>query len=191
MGGCRLIGTLPARIRSMNTTTETAEFAAGTAVHPFELAGLGKAPFRYVGMEEKVHNNGDGTTKAGSCCDYCCASIRYVFWVVSADGRRFKTGCDCIHKVNDARLIKVIAKDEAKLAKAKRDAKRAKDVARVAAAKARLPQVADALAARPHPRGFVNRETGAPMTLLDWATWMLDNAGVTGGLTVAKIIEAA
>ena len=39
--------------------------------HPFEKAGLGKAPFSCTHVTENVFEVGDGTTKAGGCCDYC------------------------------------------------------------------------------------------------------------------------
>jgi hypothetical protein len=63
-------------------------------VHPFERAGLGKAPFRYLSSYR------DNLT----CCDYCGTAIVNVFIVGSADGQRFKVGCECIRKVDDGGL---------------------------------------------------------------------------------------
>ncbi len=40
--------------------------------HVFERAGLGLAPFRFVGMEEKTFQACPGAPiQAGSSCDYC------------------------------------------------------------------------------------------------------------------------
>ena len=74
--------------------------------HAFEVAGLGLAPFRYVGMSENVINYPDGSSKAGGCCDYCASGIRFEFHIMSADGKAAKVGCDCIAKVADEGLLK-------------------------------------------------------------------------------------
>jgi len=68
--------------------------------HPFEKAGLGKAPFSCTGVSENVWDNGDGTTKAGGCCDYCGTGIRWEFWIKGsvAGAKQFKVGCDCVAK---------------------------------------------------------------------------------------------
>jgi len=68
--------------------------------HPFEKAGLGKAPFSCTGVSENVWDNGDGTTKGGGVCDYCGTGIRWEFWIKGsiAGARQFKVGCDCVAK---------------------------------------------------------------------------------------------
>ena len=68
--------------------------------HPFEKAGLGKAPFSCTHVTENVFELGDGTTKAGGCCDYCGTGIRWEFWIKGsvAGARQFKVGCDCVAK---------------------------------------------------------------------------------------------
>jgi len=68
--------------------------------HPFEKAGLGKAPFSCTGVSENVWDNGDGTTKAGGVCDYCGTGIRWEFWIKGsiAGAKQFKVGCDCVAK---------------------------------------------------------------------------------------------
>lgn len=75
--------------------------------HPFNH--LGRAPFRFIGMSEKVHDNGDGTTKAGSSCDHCHTGIRFECWIQDADGKTFKVGMDCADKVNnDPKLVNAV-----------------------------------------------------------------------------------
>jgi GTP cyclohydrolase I len=66
--------------------------------HPFEKSGLGKAPFSCTHVTENVFDNGDGTTKAGGCCDYCGTGIRWEFWIKGsvAGAKQFKVGCDCV-----------------------------------------------------------------------------------------------
>jgi len=68
--------------------------------HPFEKAGLGKAPFSCTGVSENVWDNGDGTTKGGGVCDYCGTGIRWEFWIKGsiAGAKQFKVGCDCVAK---------------------------------------------------------------------------------------------
>ncbi len=59
-------------------------------IHPFEKAGLGKAPFRCELVSER----------RGSSCDFCGTGIRNEFWIKSADGKSFKVGCDCVRKTH-------------------------------------------------------------------------------------------
>lgn len=68
--------------------------------HPFEKAGLGKAPFSCTHVTENVFALPDGTSKAGGCCDYCGTGIRWEFWIKGsiAGARQFKVGCDCVAK---------------------------------------------------------------------------------------------
>jgi hypothetical protein len=62
--------------------------------HPFEGAGLGKAPFRLI----------RSTRQPKSCCDYCGTAIALEFWIMGTDGRTFKVGSDCVLKTADAGL---------------------------------------------------------------------------------------
>jgi hypothetical protein len=80
--------------------------AAEVGMHVFERAGLGRAPFRCVGMSEMVIAHPDGTTQAGGSCDYCSTGIRYACHVKAADGRTFKVGTDCVARTGDAGLIR-------------------------------------------------------------------------------------
>lgn len=70
------------------------------AVHPFEEAGFGRAPYRFDGVTRNWFMACPGDPgKPGGSCDYCGQGIAFEYWVVSADGRRFKVGCDCIAKL--------------------------------------------------------------------------------------------
>lgn len=127
------------------------------ATHPFEAAGLGLAPFRFIGMGqtdiaygEVCHNreefNRTGilvSSKRGGTCAFCGEGITYLYEIESADGRKFHVGCDCAHKVasdaNDARLDRSIKRAKAKLDASKRAAKSAE---RAAAREARQAELA-------------------------------------------------
>jgi hypothetical protein len=176
----------------MNSEGSMAMANEDVMAHRFELAGLGRAPFRFTGMNEKVFvAYPGGPEKAGSCCDYCPASIRFEFWVESADGKRFKVGCDCIRKVGDAGLKRQIAAAERDMKARQKAAKVAREQVRIAEAVRLLAgPVGERLAAEAHSRGFVNRETGAPLSRLAEVKWLLEHSGHAGKLATAKVIEA-
>lgn len=69
--------------------------------HRWELAGLGVAPFKYLGMYENRFDMGGGRSKPGGTCNYCGQGILYCFKVESSDGKRFVVGCDCIAHCHD------------------------------------------------------------------------------------------
>jgi hypothetical protein len=95
--------------------TSTLVPATVPSIHVFEKAGLGKAPYRYLGMEElrgPLAMPGGGFCGApgqpmGSC-QYCSTGIAYLFWLESADGEKFYVGSDCIYKSGDAGLRRII-----------------------------------------------------------------------------------
>jgi len=164
-------------------------------IHCFEAAGLGKAPFRYVGMEnqniaygERVIGNIGGvaiTTKPGGTCDYCGTYIINIFVVESADGNRFKVGCDCIRKVSgEGSMVANLSTLEKDLKAHKQAAKRAKDDARIAAAK--LLVRSNGLLAEPHPTKWLADDG---KTLADYCEWLFANAGQSGQLRAAMIVE--
>lgn len=164
-----------------------------TAIHPFEKAGLGKAPFRYVGAVDQnpdsqgmvVIGERNGVrieTKQGGTCDYCGLAIINMYRVCSADGRKFKVGCDCLKKVN------IINPETLKA-----DIKKARDNKaddRIASARASLETetVRTALASMPHPAPWGQAKG---LTMLDYVRWMMSNAGRSGRTDAAKIIERA
>ena len=150
-----------------------------TSIHKFERAGLGKAPFRYIGMFEKVYQACHGAPiQPGSSCDYCGAGIRYVFQVRSADGKTFKVGCDCIHKVGDAGLRRVIARDEAKIRKANADVLFGRKLMAAVDALGNPTLLTD----QPHPYARPGE------TARDCVIWLLKNAGVAGRTRACKAI---
>jgi hypothetical protein len=162
-------------------------------MHPFEQAGLGKAPFRFVSMVENKFSMPDGTWKPGGTCDYCCNGILYEMHIRSADGKEFKVGSDCVAKLDrkdnvsaaDLALVRAAKKAMEPHEKAKRDAAKAREQARIDEFKASLADEAfrARLAAYPSPNR-PDRESA-----LEWAEWMMKHAGHAGSLKVVRQVE--
>jgi hypothetical protein len=176
------------------STMCTATVTTAQVIHPFEAAGLGLAPFRFAGFEIKTYQACHGAPiQPGSSCDYCANAIMNCYWIRSADGKRFKVGCDCVMRLNrlDNRLISEVERakrvHDRTLSAARRAAKRPAQDARVDAARQLLAgvELRARLAAKPHPYKFADK------SLLDYCLWMLENAGLTGRLAVAKLVEEA
>jgi hypothetical protein len=88
-------------------------------IHKFELAGLGKAPFRCVGIAQipsasLAEHNPEGynnmmrmVPSAYKCgtCNYCGQAIMNCYLIDSADGKHFSVGCECVRKTGDVGLV--------------------------------------------------------------------------------------
>ncbi len=98
--------------------------------HPFEIAGMGTGPYRFVGMVSipsatLAEQNTDAYNNAlrelprdliGGCgtCSNCGMAIMNICIVRDGQGRRYGVGIDCIAKIDDPALC-----DAAKVAVAK------------------------------------------------------------------------
>lgn len=167
-------------------------------VHPFQAAGLGLAPYVYIGMIEKVCSgqpNEHGVTigyagQPAGTCDYCGQGIRYVCRIRSADGREFGVGCDCVLKLEreDNRLIDAVEQAQRAIkreqARKRAEARMAREAARIRAAVERLEAVRPVLASCPHPYG-------GDRSAADYVDWLLKHAGHSGRLRAAQLIEKA
>jgi len=150
-------------------------------IHPFEEAGLGKAPFRFDCVTEKAWMGQPGGT-----CQFCGHGIRWEFWVISADGKRFDVGSECIRKI-EAKGSPLRNAAECELRDQKRLAKRQRLIVRVNKAATALEQDESLLTDMPHPHpAYANR-----LTLRNYAEWMLQEAGDAGQTKICKIIETA
>jgi hypothetical protein len=169
-----------------------------TAVHKFEQAGLGKAPFRFVGKiyQDIRYGNAvvviDGVeceTKPGGSCDYCGQYIVNMFQIESADGRRFKVGCDCLGKTGDAGLVRKAKKIISDEAAARR---RGRDAAKLTEERTWFETVRTQAQAivHPDPRFAAHGET-----LADMVDWFGRYAGTSGKLgaykTARRLLGAA
>lgn len=146
------------------TTTET--------IHPFELAGLGKAPFRFEGVRENVYIACQGAEpQPGGSCDYCCNGIRYEYWVSGADGARFKVGCDCIARLyKESKIIadpvkRAVDEHRRKLA---RDIRHAREKAQLADMRARLAPHRARMESLPHSRDWAAAKGQTMANEYDW-----------------------
>jgi hypothetical protein len=168
----------------MNKTDNASEVGK----HKFEVAGLGLAPFRFVGMSENYITYPDGTGKAGGTCDYCGNGIRFECVVLSRDGKRFKVGSDCIAKVGDEGILRAY-KNSPEVRAHKRKLAAAKD-AKVSAELVALLAAKEAeYRALPHPYGFINRETGAPLSKWDYVQFSLKGCGASGRAAWLKTLK--
>lgn len=158
-----------------------------TTTHPFEKAGLGRAPFKFFRFEVKIHSIPSGPSKPGSSCDYCATSIKNVYWIRSADDKEFKVGCECVKKTTDKKssLHRTV---DAHARKIQTRARKECEAVRIESAKTALTQdtVRAELTSQPHPKSWL---ADKGLTKLDWAEWMLKNAGNRGRLEVAKVVE--
>lgn len=152
--------------------------------HPFERAGLGRAPFKFVGHYESKFQAAPGEpVKAGTSCDYCATAIMQVYRVRGSDGREFKVGSDCISKV-DAKLTKAISVVEKKR-RAEKAEKRAQDSRSDLESLLADETVRAALAAKPSPVSWRSTET-----LLDHVLFVTKRCGDAGRRRWAAKIRA-
>lgn len=117
--------------------------ASNVVFHPWELAGLGLAPFRFVELAElppkslleanpDAYNNRmrDLPTEVGlGSCHYCGNGIRFNFIIESFDGKRFAVGSECVRKLNlkgsdDLKLENDVRRARLAKEREKREAKR-------------------------------------------------------------------
>lgn len=162
------------------------------ARHPFDRAGLGKPPYRFLGYECKTFRaTPDSPLQVGGSCDYCGTGIMHTFYIQSADGKRFHVGCDCVEKISKA------AKDypsqrelDVALRKHKLDLRHAREEETIKAGRELLarPGVSERLATLPHPYKW-QADKGA--TMADFVRWMLDHSGNAGQIKTFKMVRAA
>jgi hypothetical protein len=112
-----------------------------TTIHPFEQAGLGKAPFKCIAAYELRgplrYPQADGTViEVGSpgqpmgTCDYCGMGIANCYKIRSSDGHLFVVGSECVAKTAPK------GEDTEGFKEAKRELNRVKRERRSEAAKA-------------------------------------------------------
>lgn len=130
--------------------------------HVWERAELGIAPYAFIGIEEKAISYPDGTSQAGGTCQYCGTGIRYCYWILSADKKKFYVGSDCVAHLDDEKLVAVVMSAERRrkndLAAERRRIKRiAEEKTRAEEVDRLLPEylaAVKALESRPHPTEY-------------------------------------
>jgi hypothetical protein len=160
-------------------------------IHKFEAAGLGKAPFRFVGMNVNTYQACAGAPiQAGGSCDYCGTGIMYEFRIRSTDGKESVVGCDCINKVGDMGLKRMV-ETSPEYRKWEAEKKAAKTQATIEELKALITTHEEAMQVKAHPMGFTDRTTGKPLTYRDYVTWMYNHCGHAGRTSLVKAIKKA
>jgi hypothetical protein len=158
----------------------TTRYIARCKVHIFEMAGLGLAPFHFVGYERKVFVACPGApVQVGGSCDYCSTGISNMFWVKSADGKRFKVGSECILKAGDKGLKRAVNAIKLKETHAKQDAT-------IARGTALLADLGAKLALRPHSEPYWAAQG---QTALDQMTRRWNYSGRAGRIRITKELE--
>lgn len=159
------------------------------AIHAFEKAGLGKAPFQYLGSERKTYQACHGApVQPGGACAYCGTGIVDCCNLISADGKRFHVGNVCVYKTGDAGMIFRVRKASREV---ERKQRHLREAARIEAGQQLLqerPDVRQALGREPHPDEHMAKKG---WKAIDWIGWMFDHAGNAGKLRAIKVIRDA
>lgn len=156
-------------------------------IHVFEKAGLGVAPFKFVGMHVM---RGPITLPGGSqvgypgqpmgTCDFCGQGIANCYNIVSSDGKRFIVGSECVAKTGDKGL-------KAQVDKIKTQARHEREDKIISENLAWVDSNREALAKIQY--GYGNR------TLLSSIEWYYRNAGRSGKMKIVrharKMLEAS
>ena len=162
-------------------------------VHVFESAGLGKAPFRFFGIEERRGpieiSPGRFVGSPGQpmgVCDFCGESIVECCHIVSSDGKHFVVGNVCVGKTGDEGLKLVVEKA---VRERRTEALHRKQDAVIESVKTALADsnTRQALSSQPHPYEWLAKRG---LTRLDWSEWMMKNAGRKGRCDVGKWLQA-
>lgn len=169
----------------MQTKTDN---PAEVGKHVFERAGLGLAPFRFVGFSTMKYQACPGApVQPGGSCDYCGTGIMYACHIKSADGRSFNVGCDCINKTGEAGLIQAY-KQSAEYRQHQQNLRQAKDIEKRKELTVMLSnsEIRNILSSKPHPHSF-HADKGK--TLLDYAQWMMTYSGAAGRSSLLKCLR--
>ena len=147
-------------------------------IHCFTTAGLGRAPFTYVGcyedrgphvtiLEGGIRREVGAPGQPMGTCAFCGRGIAICCTIESADGKRSTIGSECIKKYGDAGL-------QTRVNRARKDFDRARKEATAWKSREALAVLiannAALLASHPHP--YIGGKTW-----LDYATWCCDHVG--------------
>jgi hypothetical protein len=184
--------------RAVETSMTNAEY-----IHPWQAAGLGLAPFRWIGVERKVGpivtvgkdglewSVGAPGQPMGTCA-YCGQGIAECHEIESADKKRFIVGCDCVARVH-AKGDKVLTAVE----KASRDLRNAAARARnkvksddsLAQVRALLADEVNRAKLSAKPSAYAWKAAQG-LTALDDAEWMANQCGHSGRVRFLKRLRA-
>lgn len=151
--------------------------------HAFEVAGLGKAPFRCVGFEYRVGpiqlDNGSQVGSPGQpmgTCDFCSNGIADCFVIKSSDNKRSIVGCNCVERTDDSGLIKGYKK-RPEYREHKRKQRHAREQRKIDEIPSLIELHRESLVVMPHP---VQYRSDQGHSFFDYAEWTMQNAGNSG-----------
>lgn len=165
-----------------------------TTIHPFERSGLGRAPFRFLGLSVEVGpiQRGDITVGAPGqpmgVCDHCGQGIKYVCHITSADNHEFCVGCDCVKKLaraDNAEYDPVIQQIATAKRKLDRDLRHVRETKRIEEGWALYKANRATFEAMPHPHEYWAKQG---QTQADRIDWHFANAGNSGQLQIVRFI---
>ena len=153
--------------------------------HVFEIAELGKAPFKFIGVEKVTYQACPGAPiQPGGACDYCGTGISIWCWIEDSEGKRFKVGSECVNKVSSDKAFREDAKYA--IARYRTQERNQKEHQRIQRGRELVSDLAATLRHMPHSQPWA-REKG--MTKLDEIQWWFSNAGHKGMLDTTKWLE--
>ena len=132
--------------------------------HPFQTAGLGIAPFKFIRREKIL----------GSRCAYCGKAINRVYFCEGMGGLPFGVGSDCIKKVERPGFIENMERQI-------REQDKAALPGRIEQARAILEANPKFLSAPQHPK-----RRG---TLRSYVEYLLEHGATTGLTKACDIVE--
>ena len=139
-------------------------------IHKFELAGLGRHPFEFVGyFESRTKQNQPAGT-----CQYCGNGIAICCRVRSADGKEFIVGSDCVLKTGDAGMKIQVDKMKARINIEKQNA-----------------QIAVNMQWVEHNREVLSKLPYGKHSLLESIEWFYKNAGRSGKIRMIREAKKA
>lgn len=165
--------------------------------HRFEARGLGRAPFTFIGIEERrgpLHLGGGcyvgSPGQPMGTCDHCGTGIAECCIIRDADGKTFVVGNVCVGYTNDYKLTSRV---KAAVNALKREKKLTRDTALVTEARQLLKDeaVRAKLATVAHPNSFYAAQG---RTYLDYADYLMSGEGffnLTSKVRISKEIKAA
>jgi hypothetical protein len=169
------------------------DLANVNTIHAFEVAGLGKAPYQFLGVSVKVGPlplpDGGMVGAPGQpmgSCKFCGTGIKYCFNLLSADGKEFYVGCECIKKSGDRGLLRVVSTFEKEQRRAKNEERKKKKIEQAKNARQEMRELVErhraALEALPH-------DFYPGKTKYDHATFCLQHAGLYAVQSWVKMLK--
>ena len=157
-------------------------------IHTFEEAGLGKAPFKFIGVEEKTYQaHPTAPIQPGGICAYCGTPLIECCLIQDTEGKIFIVGSTCVNKTGDRGLINFVKREVNRKRKAVRLERESQRIVN-AKNQWKVNQAVRSLLSRErHPNDYIANTQGK--TLADYVDYLFQYGGHSGQFRVAKLIE--